>query len=89
MRGCCLTQHLTIWSNDMTKTLIAAAFAATTLAAISAPASAHEKHHFFDHGPRLHLFIGGGGGCGYYLDRWEDTGSFYWKRKYYICKGWW
>lgn len=74
----------------MTKTLFAAALAALTLAAVSAPASAHGKrHHFLDHGPRLHLYIGGGGGCGYYLDRWEDTGSFYWKRKYFICKGWW
>jgi hypothetical protein len=41
----------------------------------------HHRHH-------LQLYFGGGG-CGYYYDRWLDTGRFYWKRKFYICKGWW
>lgn len=30
-----------------------------------------------------------GTGCGYTYARWQDTGSFYWKRRYYECRGWW
>jgi len=30
-----------------------------------------------------------GGGCGYEYSRWQHTGSFYWKRRYYECRGWW
>ncbi len=30
-----------------------------------------------------------GHGCGFYKWKWHETGFFYWKKKYYICKGWW
>lgn len=72
----------------------------SALAATAGGASAggkhfHGKHHFHHNFHRHHGFrvvIGGGGGyggCGFYRDMWEDTGSFKWKRRYYMCKGWW
>ena len=77
-------------------TLKSIVLAAATVLAVSAggadDANAHVKRHFFGfhHGPHGQLFIGsGGGGCGYYYDRWQDTGRFYWKRRYYECRGWW
>ena len=78
------------------KSIVAAAASlAFALAAGVGTAQAHdkggEKHmekHDFDRHPHIQLFIGGGG-CGYYYERWEKTGSLFWKRKYFICKGWW
>lgn len=35
---------------------------------------------------RKHSF---GHGCGHYKWKWKHTGLFYWKKKYFICKGWW
>ena len=47
------------------------------------------KHHFH----RRHVFIGSpihyGDGCGYEKRMWWKTGSYYWKKEYYLCKGWW
>lgn len=47
--------------------------------------------HFHNHHLRhtIHLYLSGNGGCGYLYDRWLDTGSFYWKRRYFACRGWW
>ncbi|MGF1649582.1 MAG: hypothetical protein ACFCUN_03955 [Hyphomicrobiaceae bacterium] len=28
-------------------------------------------------------------GCGFEKARWHQTGSHYWKKRYYICRGWW
>lgn len=70
----------------------------SALAATAGGASAGGKHHHFHgkhfhHGHGLRIVIGGGGygggGCGFYREMWEDTGSFKWKRRYYMCKGWW
>lgn len=47
----------------------------------------HSFHHRHHHRP--HLYIYSGGGCGYYYDKWQYTGRFFWKSKYYQCKGWW
>lgn len=30
-----------------------------------------------------------GPGCGYSYARWQDTGLFIWKKRYYECRGWW
>ena len=27
-------------------------------------------------------------GCGYYKWKWHETGYFFWKKKFFICKGW-
>ncbi|MEQ1673096.1 MAG: hypothetical protein ABL893_19780, partial [Hyphomicrobium sp.] len=45
----------------------------------------HHRHH---HRPHLYIYSGGGG-CGYFYEKWQYTGRFYWKSKYYQCKGWW
>ena len=31
--------------------------------------------------------VGGGGGCGYYYDRWQDTGRFHWKSQVLSVQG--
>lgn len=73
---------------------VGAIIALGALSAGTSEASAGGKHlrfhkfhnfHHFDHRP---VFIFGGG-CGYYRDMWYDTGRFFWKSKYYHCKGWW
>ncbi|MBU2582344.1 MAG: hypothetical protein KJ622_11565 [Alphaproteobacteria bacterium] len=38
---------------------------------------------------RIHKFHKSHDGCGFYKWKWYQTGSFYWKKKYYLCKGWW
>ena len=74
-----------------TKTLvIAAATALTALFSAAGGASAHgHKHGFFHEGPRFRVIVGPSYNCGYYHNKWMNTGSFYWKRRYYECKGWW
>ena len=83
--------------------VIAAATALTALFGAAGGASAHKSggmsgsshfmksdhDHDFHHGPRFRLIVGPSYGCGYYYEQWMDTGSYYWKRKYYVCKGWW
>lgn len=83
---------------------LAAAAAVVMLAAGSSGAMAggkHFKHHGFGvtfnshnhfhhrHHRPIIRFTYGGGGCGYYYDRWMHSGKFYWKSQYYHCKGWW
>lgn len=84
----------------LTRTLIASAL---VLAAGSSSAMAGGRHvsvnvgnhfsgnfgHHGHHGHRNVVVNIGGGGCGYYYDRWQDTGSYKWKKRYYECKGWW
>ncbi|MBL8564935.1 MAG: hypothetical protein JNM89_04390 [Hyphomicrobiaceae bacterium] len=50
----------------------------------------HHNHHFHNKhfsGPHVFVSGGGGGGCGYYFDKWKFTGSSFWKAKYYGCIG--
>lgn len=75
---------------------IAAIAASAILSAGISPASAGGRHHGFHnfyhlnnfhHRPRIRLYVGGGGNsCGYYYDMWQDTGSKYWKRKFFRCR---
>jgi hypothetical protein len=75
------------------KTLVIAT--ATSLIALFGAAGAasaghghgHGWHHGGHHGG-LRIVIGPRYDCGYYYEQWMDTGSRYWKRKYYACKGW-
>lgn len=41
------------------------------------------KHHFF-HAPVVVR-----DGCYFYKKMWFKTGSYHWKEKYYVCRGWW
>ncbi len=43
----------------------------------------HFKHNFH------HLHLRHHDGCGFYKWKWHKTGHLYWKKKYFICKGWW
>lgn len=76
------------------KTLvIATATTASVLAGAAGTANAGGRHfggfhHHHHHG--LFLRIGPTyRDCSFYREMWEDTGSLRWKRRYYLCKGWW
>ncbi len=85
-----------------TKTIIIAAAAGlvTTLGAagmasaggksshnsMSMKKESHESHEH--HRPHFNYIIAPSYSCGYYYDKWQYTGSFYWKKQYFICKGW-
>ncbi|MDX2289032.1 MAG: hypothetical protein NW217_09455 [Hyphomicrobiaceae bacterium] len=52
----------------------------------------HKSIHFSIHRihrPRfvVHSGYSNGGGCGFYKFKWKKTGSFFWKSKYFDCKG--
>jgi len=69
------------------KSLLAAAVALAALAAVQAPALAGGKRIKFHH---LHLApLVLVDDCNYYWYKWQHTGSFFWKKQYFICKGWW
>lgn len=73
-----------------TKLAASAAIVMTIAGSTSAFAHGH-RHGFkfrFHHVPHAR-FLADSHRCDVYYDRWMDTGRFYWKRKYYICKGWW
>lgn len=42
----------------------------------------HFRRHHFYAGPVIHV------GCGYEKRMWWSTGSYYWKQRYFICRGW-
>lgn len=43
-------------------------------------------HHRFH---RFHRFDDDFDRCHFYKKKWKWTGSFFWKKKYFICRGWW
>ena len=48
------------------------------------------RHHRRWRGRHIAIgFVGGyaGSGCGYYFHRWQNSGSYHWKAKYYACLG--
>ncbi|MEO1265137.1 MAG: hypothetical protein AAFV26_05500, partial [Pseudomonadota bacterium] len=49
----------------------------------------HFGHRFkkFGHFKRYH-YVSKYRGCGFLKRKWKRTGSFYWKRRYFICRGW-
>jgi hypothetical protein len=52
----------------------------------------HRFHNFysFDFRPHTRLvLISPSYDCGTYYDRWQYSGSFYWKKRYFECRGWW
>ncbi|MEL6299321.1 MAG: hypothetical protein AAFQ45_12200 [Pseudomonadota bacterium] len=52
-------------------------------------------HIHFGHGYRGHgyyrpyRYVPRYRGCGWLKRRWHRTGRHYWKRRYFICRGWW
>lgn len=49
----------------------------------------HHFHHWKHHHHHHHFFVPRFDGCGFYRLKWRATGKFYWKERYFICKGWW
>lgn len=78
---------------DLKSTLAAASLAVVAISGATGTANAGHRHHHNSFGHRhhgLHLYIGQPHrDCSYYREMWEDTGRSYWKRKYFVCKGWW
>ena len=48
----------------------------------------HSEHseHSFHHRPHLRFVVRSNYDCSYYYERWMDTGSRYWKHKYFDCR---
>lgn len=44
----------------------------------------HRKFHVWHHKPHFYH----GGGCGFFYKKWKFTGKYYWKKRYFMCKGW-
>ena len=87
--------------SNLSRTLLATALIFTAGSATSAMAGGRHVSvnvgsyfsgnfgHKYHHGHRnIVVNVGGGRDCGYYYDRWQDTGKRHWKNKYYDCKGW-
>ena len=77
---------------NMSMTRALALGAAITFAAMAGAASNADagglKRHFKHKFHHLHLRHRHDG-CGFYKWKWHKTGLFYWKKKYFICRGWW
>jgi len=79
------------------KKLIVAALGATMTMGIvmSSPAAAHKYHYKPWHGFKVVIGDPGygygyyGSGCRYPYWKWQDTGAYYWKKQYFMCRGWW
>lgn len=75
-----------------TSTKLASATAIILTVVGTTSAFAHGNRHKFRfhnfYNPHAHVYLGGNR-CDAYYDRWLETGSFYWKRKYKRCMGWW
>lgn len=71
--------------------VIAAIVAVAAIAGVAGSANAnHRSMHGFH--PHRHLYFYAGPpvrDCTFYREMWEDTGLFKWKKRYFICKGWW
>jgi hypothetical protein len=86
--------------SNVSRAIIAAVALAAAMPATAMAGNRHVNVHVgnyfqgnFGHGHHsssgIYINVGGSGGCGYSYDRWQDTGSYYWKKRYYECKGWW
>ena len=47
---------------------------------------AHKRYGFYNVGyvaPAVYA-----NGCGFFYNKWQATGAWDWKHKYFVCKGW-
>jgi hypothetical protein len=79
----------------MYKRIVAVALCLLAVAGATLPAQAGKghRHHHHRHW-KAHVFLHAAPvvltpSCGHYYAKWQYTGSFFWKRQYFICKGWW
>jgi hypothetical protein len=69
------------------KMILGAVAAITAMGAFYIPAA---DAHGLRVGYRPYIYITTrDGGCDYYYWKWKRTGSFFWKRKFYHCRGIW
>lgn len=47
--------------------------------------SGHSEHSFH-HQPHIRFIVRSNYDCSYYYERWMDTGSRYWKHRYFDCR---
>lgn len=77
------------------KSLIAvAAISAATLISGAAAANAGGRHHSHfgfghHHGHGLRIVVGEPRDCGYYWFKYQETGRFFWKKRFYQCRNYW
>ena len=76
--------------------LIAALMIAAGLTAATSSAEARHRHHHHRHfgfgiyaAPVYVAPTYYASDCSYAYVRWQSSGSYHWKRRYYACKGWW
>ncbi|MGE0056028.1 MAG: hypothetical protein AB7S74_17665 [Hyphomicrobium sp.] len=73
-----------------TSTIVAALALVGTLGVGAGSASAHGNFHGFHRPHGLFLRVGPPvRDCSFYREMWEDTGLLRWKRRYFMCRGWW
>ena len=97
-----LLEHNSKKTVHMSKSSIIAALAIAAGLLGSAVAEAGGKHRGKHHGGHHHHFrhhsflyvapvyaAPSYSDCSYAYVRWQQTGSFHWKKRYYSCKGWW
>ena len=49
----------------------------------------HGNHHHWRHFRHTYPMYVETYSCSRFYYRWKNTGRLYWKKKYYLCKGWW
>lgn len=81
-------------------TLGLAAAAMLVGAMASAPSAEAGHRHWRHHHARIVIGVptvryvegrhyGRHHGCGFEYRKWMNTGSHFWKKQYYVCRGWW
>ena len=70
----------------MTKKMImGAAVAVLSLGALQVPTADAHGWHKWHHRPFFYITTQSFG-CGEYYWKWQRTGSFFWKKRYFLCR---
>ncbi len=71
-------------------TVFAAAAALAAIAGAAGTANAHGHSSGFHPHHRFYFYADPPvRDCSFYREMWEETGLFRWKKRYFVCKGWW
>ena len=77
----------------MSKSIVAAVLAVAAALVASSAAEARGGHHHHHHFRGAYFYgapiiVTRAPDCGYAYARWQGSGSYYWKQRYFACKGW-